>query len=64
MLTATTQYPPGYSQALRQAHTWTDHVARIDAINADLVCRPPQDISPGTALVEQCEARKRWEQGA
>lgn len=65
-LTATTLYPPGYSQALRQAHTWTDPIARIDAINADLVrlgyCRPPQDMSLRTALVELCEARKRWEQ--
>lgn len=65
MLTATTQYPPGFSEALRQAHTWPDPIAQIDQINAQLVaideCRPPQDMSLRTALVELCEARKRWE---
>lgn len=64
-LTATTLYPPGFSEALRDAHTRPDPIARIDAINADLVrlgrCRPPQDQGLRTALVEQCEARKRWE---
>lgn len=68
MLTATTLYPPGFSEALRNAYAWPDPIARIDAINADLVrlgrCRPPQDMSLRTALVDQCEARKRWEQGA
>lgn len=65
-MNATTLYPPGFSEALRQAHTWPDPIARIDQINAQLVaigkCRPPQDMSLRTALVELCEARKRWEQ--